>query len=377
MKIISFYLPQFHRIPENDKFWGEGFTEWTNVKKAVPLFDGHEQPVAPLDNYYYDLLDPKVLEWQAQLANKYGIFGFCIYHYWIEGKKLLEKPLELLLKSKNIPIRYCISWANHSWTDSWGGDNSTLIAQTYGGKKDWEEHFQYLLPFFLDSRYIKVNGKPLFLIFNPEDIKDLNSMLDYWQGCAKKVGLAGIAMAYQNYYFGMKKNRDDSRFDYGVEHQPAYAFADHRSRLIMWIRQYGYKFLSIVQRQTGIKINMDITKLEKMDYSQVWKRILEREPVDEKRIPGAFSGWDNTPRKGNHGLVLTHSSPQLFEKFLTEQIRRTKEVYKKDMLFLAAWNEWAEGSMLEPTKKDKYGYLEAVKNALNKNGEFPDYPLQI
>ena len=119
---------------------------------------------------------------------------------------------------------------------------------------------------------------------------------------------------------------------------------------------------------------MDITKLEKMDYSQVWERILERDPVDEKRIPGAFSGWDNTPRKGKHGLVLTHSSPQLFEKFLTEQIRRAKEVYKKDMLFLAAWNEWAEGSMLEPTKKDKYRYLEAVKNALNKNGEFPNYP---
>ena len=297
MKIIAFYLPQFHPIPENDKFWGKGFTEWTNVRKARPLFDGHEQPVVPLNRNYYNLLEPQVLEWQAKLANKYGIYGFCIYHYWIEGKKLLEKPLELLLKNPKIPIKYCISWANHSWTDSWGGDNSTLIAQTYGGKRDWEEHFQYLLPFFHDPRYIKLNGKPLLLIFNPEDIKDLNNMIDDWQKWAKAAGFNGISMAYQNYYFGMNKNRDDTRFDYGVEHQPAYAFADQRSKAVMWVRQYGYKFLSMLQKRSGIKINMDITKLELMEYSQVWERILERKPVDEKRIPGAFSGWDNTPRK--------------------------------------------------------------------------------
>lgn len=369
MKVIPFYLPQFHTIPENDTFWGEGFTEWTNVKKAVPLYEGHEQPVIPLNNNYYNLLDANVLRWQADLANQYGIYGFCIYHYWIEGRKLLEKPLEMLNRERDIPVKYCISWANHSWTDSWGGNNSVLIAQTYGKEEDWQAHFDYLLDFFRDERYITVEDKPLLLIFNPEDIPNLNQMLDYWQELAKEAGLKGIAFAYQNYYFGMKKKKDDSRFMFGVEHQPAYAFSDNRSSFYMIIRQYGYKFLSYLQRIMKLKINMDFTRLEIMDYDEVWKRILERCPTDTKRIPGAFTGWDNTPRKGEHGLVVKGGSPEKFEKYLTQQILRAKEVYNKDMLFIAAWNEWAEGSMIEPDEKNGYRYLEAIRNALKATGE--------
>lgn len=369
MKVIPFYLPQFHTIPENDSFWGEGFTEWTNVKKAIPLFEGHEQPVHPLHDNYYNLLNPETLKWQTSLAKQYGIYGFCIYHYWIEGRKLLEKPLELLLQHKEIDVRYCISWANHSWTDSWGGNNKMLIAQTYGGQEDWDMHFAYLLPYFQDKRYIKSQGKPLLLIFNPEDIPHLNEMLDYWQERAKKAGLSGIAFAYQNYCFGMKKNRDDSRFDYGIEHQPAYAFSDNRSELMMAIRQYGYKFLSKIQRLLHIKINMDHTSLEIMDYSDLWRKILERVPTDEKRVPGAFTGWDSTPRKGKHGLVVKGATPQLFEEYMSRQIERAKSVYHKDMIFVAAWNEWAEGSMLEPDEKNGYGYLQAIRNALEANNE--------
>ncbi len=372
MKIIPFYLPQFHAIPENDAFWGEGFTEWVNVKKAVPLYEGHEQPVVPLGGRYYNLLEEDTLRWQAELANAYGIYGFCIYHYWIEGRKLLEKPVELLLKTKDIPVRFCLSWANHSWTDSWSGKNSMLIAQTYGREEDWDAHFAYLLPFFEDERYIRCDGKPLFLIFNPEDIPELNRMLDYWQEKALQAGLPGLCFAYQNYYFGIRKNRDDSRFTYGVEHQPAYAFYDYRSKWMGAVRQYGYKALSFLQRKLHIKINMDVTRLEFMDYSRLWDKVLERKPTDEKRVPGAFSGWDNTPRKGTHGLVVKGASPALFEKYMTRQIARAKEVYHKDMLFVAAWNEWAEGSMLEPDEKNGYGYLEAIRNALKANGEFPE-----
>lgn len=372
MKIIPFYLPQFHTIPENDEFWGEGFTEWTNVRKAVPLYEGHEQPVEPLDDYYYDLTKVETLQWQADLANKYGIYGFCIYHYWIEGRKLLEKPLELLLAHKEINVRYCISWANHSWTDSWGGNNTMLIAQTYGGQSEWEEHFQYLLPFFQDERYIMANGKPMLLIFNPEDIPNLNEMLDYWQRRARESGFKGISFAYQNYYFGTKKNRDDSRFDYGIEHQPAYAFYDYRSKMIMFIRQYGYKFLSFLQRKLHVKINMDVTKLEFMDYRKLWDCVLNRMPEDDRRVPGAFTGWDNTPRKGKRGLVVQGASPAIFKECMSKQIKRAREIYHKDMIFVAAWNEWAEGSMLEPDKKNGYAYLEAIKEALEENGEFPE-----
>ena len=148
MKVITFYLPQFHEIPENNAFWGEGFTEWTNVKNAKPLYEGHMQPMEPLNDNYYDLTDVETLKWQADLAEKYGIYGFCIYHYWIQGRKLLEKPLELLRDNKDINVRYCISWANHSWTDSWSGNNTMLIAQTYGEKKTGMHILTIYIPFF-------------------------------------------------------------------------------------------------------------------------------------------------------------------------------------------------------------------------------------
>lgn len=369
MKIIAFYLPQFHPIPENDAVWGEGFTEWTNVKRAVPLYEGHQQPVVPLNKNYYDLRDTNILKWQAELAREYGIYGFCIYHYWIEGRKLLEKPLELLLENRDIDINYCISWANHSWTDSWKGTNKMIINQTYGGKEDWDEHFEYLLSFFKDNRYILIDEKPLLLIFNPEDIPNLNEMLDYWQERAKKEGFNGIAFSYQNYYFGVKKSRDDSRFTYGIEHQPAYAFYDYRSKFKMFIREKGYKLLVALEKKFKMHINKDVTSLEFMDYDKLWDKIIEREPEDEKRIPGAFSGWDNTPRKGKNGLIVKGASPEVFERYMTKQIERAKKVYHKNMLFIAAWNEWAEGSMLEPDEQNGYGYLEAIKNALIANNE--------
>ena len=170
----------------------------------------------------------------------------------------------------------------------------------------------------------------------------------------------------------MKKHKDDSRFDFGVEHQPAYAFYDYRSKWMMFIRKNGYKFLSFLQRTFKVKINMDVTKLELMDYGKLWECVINRKPTDEKRIPGAFTGWDNTPRKGKHGLVVNNARPELFHQYFSKQIRRAKEVYHKDMIFVAAWNEWAEGSMLEPDKINGYGYLEAVKQALIENNEWPE-----
>lgn len=373
MKVITFYLPQFHRIPENDEMWGEGFTEWVNVRKARPLFEGHKQPVVPLNENYYNLLDINVMRWQAELAKQYGVYGFCFYHYWIEGRKLLEKPVEQFLKEKDININFCLSWANHSWTDAWTNEKPTeLITQTYGGVEDWEAHFNYLEQFFRDSRYICIDGKPLVIIYMPEDIPDLNQMLDYWQDMSLKRGYPGLSFAYQYIYYDMNKHKDDSRFDYGLEFQPAYAIADSRGKVRAAFRKNVYQILSTFQKKMHINFNINKkTNFEKKDYSTIWEYVLKRTPDSEKKVPGAFSKWDNTPRKGNRGLVLDGASVQLFKQYMSAQIKRARDIYKKDMIFFTAWNEWAEGSILEPDTQDKYGYLEALREALIENNEFP------
>ena len=168
MKLITFYLPQFHTFPENDEFWGKGFTEWTNVKKARPLYKGHYEPRVPLDDNYYDLTNPKTFEWQVDLAKKYGVYGFCFYHYWFSGKILMQKPMEMFLRNKNLSLHYCISWANETWSRRWNGkEEDILIKQEHGTEREWIEHFNYLLKFFKDDRYIKIDGYPLFILYKP------------------------------------------------------------------------------------------------------------------------------------------------------------------------------------------------------------------
>ncbi|HFR3551845.1 TPA: glycoside hydrolase family 99-like domain-containing protein, partial [Streptococcus suis] len=199
MKTIAFYLPQFHSIPENDEWWGKGFTEWTNMKAAKPLFEGHNQPRIPLNNNYYNLLDEKTMEWQVELAKKHGLYGFCFYHYWFNGHMLLEKPMEIMRQSEKINFPYTICWANEPWTNAWksDGNEKTLIAQHYGREKEWKQHFEYLLQFFKDKNYIVENNKPLLLIYRPEIIECLNEMLDYWNKLAIEAGFSGIDFGYQ------------------------------------------------------------------------------------------------------------------------------------------------------------------------------------
>ena len=225
MKVIAFYLPQFHDIPENDKWWGKGFTEWTNVKKARPLFDGHRQPRTPLNDNYYCLLDDDVKVWQAKIAKEHGIYGFCYYHYWFLGKKLLEKPMEQMLANPKIDIPFCICWANDAWTKAWVGETKTIMEQKYGGEDDWKEHFNYLLSFFKDHRYIKEDNKPLVVIYRPEIIECLNDMLKCWDRLARDVGFDGLVYAYQT--SGLNKvpveKRNNKMFKYDIEFEPGYA----------------------------------------------------------------------------------------------------------------------------------------------------------
>ena len=375
MKIITFYLPQFHEIPENNEWWGEGFTEWVNVKKAKPLFDGHYQPRIPKDKNYYNLLDKKVIKWQAEIAKKYGIYGFCFYHYWFDGHMLLEKPIEILLKNKDIDINYCISWANEDWTNAWANEsNKTLISQNYGSKKEWINHFDYFLKFFKDDRYIKINNKPLLIIYRPELIGCLNEMLDTWNELAIKNGFDGITFAYQHFNYGNMKNKDESRFSYQIEYQPSYAMKEsENNRLLLFLKRIKNKVDILSQKifHKSIEVSKLKNNLKKYDYDELWNNILKRNPESEKNVPGAFVGWDNTPRKNTRGSVVINNTPSKFENYMVKQINNAKNKYHKDFIFMFAWNEWAEGGYLEPDEKYNYEYLQAIRNALNKTNENP------
>lgn len=351
MKIIAFYLPQFHEIEENNTWWGQGFTEWTNLKKASALFKGHNQPRIPLNNNYYNLLDDDVKMWQVNLAHKYGIYGFCIYHYWFNGHMLLEKPLEQFRINPKLKTHYCISWANESWTNAWVSNSTeTLIEQTYGDQNEWQEHFQYLLPYFLDDRYIKIDGKPLFIIYRPELISDISSMLSLWNILAIKNGLPGIAFASQQLQFDINSSVGRKYFSYQIEYQPD---------------------LAKIKMNSPRTIKNGKKNLLKRTYDEAWKKIIYSPPLSSKSIPGAFVDWDNTPRHHNSGSLFLGVTPEKFQKYLILQINHAKKDYKKDFLFLFAWNEWTEGGYLEPDNKWGYQYLECVKNALLICDEYP------
>ncbi len=375
MKIIAFYLPQFHDIPENDEWWGKGFTEWDNVKKATPLFEGHQQPRVPYNNNYYNLLDHDVKKWQSNIAQEYGIYGFCYYHYWFNGKLLLERPMEQMLRNKEITIPFCICWANEQWTKAWIGENKVLIAQNYGARKEWEDHFNYLLPFFKDERYIKENNKPLMIIYRPNIVSCLNEMLDVWNEMAICNGFNGLTYAYQQMWPNDDRNKDDSRFAYDIEFQPSYGLKEAYKGKHEFLRKMKRMFSNLIERVTGYNIRLiGQGKLtgNRIKYDTVWNAILNEMPESKKSIPGAFVGWDNTPRHGDKGRVFTDDTPEKFQKYLSCQIKRAKDVYDKDMIFMYAWNEWAEGGYLEPDERYGYGYLEAIKNALIENKVFPN-----
>lgn len=365
MKIIAFYLPQFHTFPENDEWWGKGFTEWTSVKNAVPIIKGHVQPKVPLNNEYYNLEDIKVMEKQAEMAEKYGIYGFCYYHYWFDGKMLMQKPMEQMLQNKNIKLPFCICWANENWTRTWARKSKEiLIAQTYNDKQDWAAHFDYLYQFWKDERYIKIDGMPLMIIYRPEIISVRKEMLNYWQELAQKKGLKGIVLAYQRSEYDHRFDCAGSMFRYGIEYQPSY---------IKNIQDKEWPML--VKRSLNMVFSKLPFKLRKWNaycssYDKAWEAILKLQPRDEKMIPGAFVNWDATPRHKKRGSFYVGATPEKFRKYLSAQIKRAKEIYQKDMIFLFAWNEWGEGGYLEPDEQNGYQMLEAVREALKENGEW-------
>lgn len=374
MKIIPLYLPQFHTIPENDEWWGKGFTEWVNVRDAKPLFEGHNQPRVPLNNNYYDLSDIETLKWQSRIAKEYGIYGFCMYHYWFNGHLLLEKPMEMLLAHPEIDIKYCISWANHDWTDAWKASNrqpKVLIAHNFDDEKDWVDHFNYLLPFFKDPRYMTENNKPLMVIYIPNIIRKLKKMLDVWSQMARDNGFDGLTFIYQSAASSFDNSWDHSLFDYGVEMNPGYVGLANRqknSSFFPKLMKYSHEIKRFLHIRRSLLPQKKITEVSKADYDYTWQRILELRPISNapKMIPCAFTDWDNTPRHKERGYLFQGVSPDKFKSYFKQLIDNTKNFYDTDMIFVFAWNEWAEGGYLEPDEKNGFAFLEAIKECLSE-----------
>ena len=381
MNILAFYLPQYHSIPENDVWWGKDYTEWDSLRRGEKLMEGQYQPRIPLNKNYYNLLDVNIMKRQAELAEKAGIYGFCVYHYWFNGKLLLEKPMENLLRNTEIDFPFCFCWANEDWTNIWEGNLEkikVLISNRYDDPEDWKKHFEYFLPFFRDSRYIKLGNKPLLVIYNPLLIGKMREIVDCWNEMARDAGFDGIVFMYQTGKMLLSNDSRKNCFDYGIEYYPGLAAIGKKSATKRNRERLLHSVASFVRGRLGINVSKKLHGSEREeireveDYDAVWEYILSRDVEDASVIPGAFVDWDNTPRKRYAGKVILGATPDKFRAYLTAQIRRAKKVYKKNLLFIFAWNEWSEGGYLEPDEKYGYGYLEAVHDALSSTGELPD-----
>jgi hypothetical protein len=376
MNILALYLPQFHQIKENNEWWGNGFTEWENVKKAKPLFNGHNQPRVPLNSNYYNLLDKKTMMWQISLAKKYGIYGFCVYHYWFHGHLLLEKPMEIFLENKELDFPICFCWANEHWTNAWvSGENKILIEQKFDDPQDWVSHFKYLLPFFKDKRYIKEDNKPLFVIYFPSIMRDvLKSFINCWNELAQKYGFNGIKFIFQHQIFYNENTNLKSLFDYGIQFEPSLAMMKLNDKKNFISEKFKTKLSIFLQTKFHIyRIKKDPKTCRKIDYQTLWNTVLEMKPSKGTfiTIPGFFVDWDNTPRRGKNGSCLVGTSVESFEYNFSKFVANFKLNYKTKWSIVFSWNEWAEGGYLEPDEKNDFGYLESINKVLKKYGELP------
>ena len=371
IKPIAIYFPQLHEIPENNKWWGEGFTDWVNVKVAKPQYKGHIQPRVPLHKNYYDQSRPEVICKQIEMAKSYGIYGFCHYHYWFDGKQLLETPTQIFLENKDLDMPFCLSWANETWSRRWDGrDREILIQQTHPvDKTRWKLHFDYLIQCWTDERAIKVDGKPVFCIYNPNRIPEISQMLDYWREQAVIHGLKGLYFIHQKAHeyessdclkgfdaeFLFEPNEAANAPEF---HANEYGYFTERARQFYYrsLPNWAQEFLRDVQSDYHKKLNI-------RDYEKVWEiAISKRSSHVPVTYPGAFPDWDNTPRYKKRAIIYKGASPERFEYWMNRLVE-TMPARKlpENFIFINAWNEWAEGAYLEPDEKNGYAYLEVIK----------------
>lgn len=356
-RVLAFYLPQFHPIPENDEWWGKGFTEWTNVGKAKPLFPGHYQPHVPADLGYYDLRVPETREAQAQMAKEYGIEGFLYWHYWFgNGKRLLERPFNEVLSSGKPDFPFALAWANESWRGFWFGDDGNrnmLMQQSYPGDADYIDHFYALLSAFKDHRYITCENKPIFVIYKPKQCPDMNHFIELWQDLALKNGLNGIYFIAIGQNLHTKKSAEDYYTEMMSMGFDAVSIINAYNAPLTFKEKVLHKILFNLLRVTP-----DIRPYQ---YKQFECAIDHYENV----FPSILPNWDHTPRTGKKGIVLYGSSPELFSQYLRKKLGLIEnKPSDKKFLLIKSWNEWAEGNYLEPDLKYGKRYLEALKNVI-------------
>jgi len=375
MKIrpIAIYLPQFHPIPENDNAWGEGFTEWNNVRKAKPLFKGHYQPNVPLESIgYYDLRDPDVLVRQAAMAKKHGIYGFAFYHYWFNGKRLLETPLDNMIKYGKPDFPFCCIWANENWTKKWdGGNNQIIISQNHSPEDDLE-HIRFLCQHFLkNENYIKINGRPLFIVYKPLLLPNPTETAQIWRSEAEKYGI-NLYLCHMVFGYSRNKNLPVKGYDAVIDFEP---FSIRRRNIFDQIsnnRKNSLKLYekSIIQLLKWLNINKKFFPVQynKIDYKWIVENLETLKNYPVRIYPSIVPGWDNTARRNNDpALILTNSNPQLFENLLRKILKDfTPFSVEENFIFINAWNEWAEGNHIEPCKRYGTEYLETIERAIKK-----------
>ncbi|WP_332456899.1 glycosyltransferase WbsX family protein [Petrimonas sp.] len=380
-RVIAFYLPQFHPIPENDEWWGKGFTEWTNVGKAKPLFRGHDQPRVPGDLGYYDLRNPEVREEQAKLAKDAGIEGFAYWHYWFgNGKRLLERPFNEVLKSGKPDYPFCLAWANHSWSNStWNKDISkktgscTLMEQLYLGVADYTAHFYAVLDAFKDKRYIKVDEKPIFIILNPLDL-GIPEFIAVWRNLAKINGLKGI------HFIGLTHNATLRNQNGNAKSKILLKFKNDAAERYKKTLDIGFdsvcsngmvraeilsKGLFNKYLKFFLSNLLNYQKLDIYDQKKINKFYYTEEDKWENVYPTLIPRWDRSPRAGKKACIYVNSSPKVFKNNIENVISMIKD--KEDehkLVFLASWNEWAEGNYIEPDLKYGKEFLNVLKDIL-------------
>ncbi len=349
-RALAFYLPQFHQIPENDEWWGPGFSEWTNTAKARPRFPGHYQPHIPADLGFYDLRLAETRQDQAELAQRYGIEGFLYWHYWFAGRQILERPFAEVLASGAPELPFALAWANQTWSGIWhGAPDRVLIEQTYPGAADDQAHFDHVLPAFIDDRYVTVDGRPLFYVFRPEQLPEPGAFVERWQTMAQRAGLPGLYLVAE--------------------------MSDLLGRGPVYPDPFGAGFDAGVHVRIPVDVSANSVRrmrlLRKMGLPEIYPYAstpVARPPSTSARpiLPCVYPNWDNTPRSGRRGLVAHRSTPARFRVHVEDAVARLRSLPDdRRLLFVKSWNEWAEGNHLEPDLRDGRGYLEALRAGLS------------